>query len=85
MFKELRNDNDSAYLVCRYVSGFRPTHNGDGRYLLVWRLWSDGVVDRTNGRSTFRRARFTEVLPKAITAAAEEQHIRLENAHVRLE
>lgn len=53
------------------------THNGDGRYRRCWRLWSDGVVERTSSRSKYQPPFRDETVPPVIRAAAEERGVFL--------
>jgi len=55
----------------------KSTHNGDGRYRRCWRLWSDGVVERTSSRSKYQPPFRDETVPPVIRAAAEKRGVFL--------
>ena len=65
-------------IIAKYIAGRRPTHNGDGQYILVWRLWSDGRVERTNSRGKYRPVKAGETLPREIVTAAENHGVTLQ-------
>ena len=59
------------------------THNGDGRYRKVWRLWSDGTVERTSSRSKYQQPFTDELIPQAIRETAHEHGVTLKGFRER--
>ena len=53
------------------------THNGDGRYRQVWRLWSDGTVQRTDWRSIYQPPFTDELVPHKICEVAHAHGVTL--------
>ena len=70
-------------IIAKHVCGRRTTHNGDGSYTLVWRLWSDGRVERTNSRSKYQTYFSDEQIPAEITAAAQSAGIEIQQGRTR--
>jgi hypothetical protein len=61
-------------IVHKFKAGFRATHNGDGKYLLVWAVGVDGQVYRTTGRSMgYRPAQPGATYPDTIQTIAALQ------------
>jgi hypothetical protein len=56
-------------IIAKHTVGFRPTHNKDGKFLRVWRLWNDGIIERTNSRSKYRPT--SDTPPQVIVDAAK--------------
>jgi hypothetical protein len=64
-------------VICKTSTGGRPTHNGDGNFRRVWRLWSDGQVQRTSSRSKYQAPFRNESPPKIIKHTAEDLGLKL--------
>jgi hypothetical protein len=62
-------------IITKHVAGYKPTHNRDGRFLQCWRLWSDGIVERTNSRSQYRP--ISDIPPQPIVEAAKKAGITI--------
>ena len=60
-----------ATVIAKHVCGRRTAHTGDGCFTLSWRLWSDGRLERTNGRSKYQRYIVGECVPAALLSAAK--------------
>ena len=59
------------------ASKVKATHNGDGRYRKVWRLWSDGTVQRTSSRSKYQPPFTDEMVPETIREVAHQHGVML--------
>ena len=55
----------------------KATHNGDGRYRKVWRLWADGTVQRTSSRSKYQPPFTDEMVPETIREVAHQHGVML--------
>ncbi len=67
----------AAKIIAKHTVGSKRTHNGDGKFTRVWRLWSDGRVERTNSRSKYQPMIAGEMVPGEIVAAAEKAGVAL--------
>ena len=61
----------------------KATHNGDGRYRKVWRLWSDGTVQRTSSRSKSQPPFTAEMVPETIREVAHQHGVTLKGFRER--
>ena len=66
-----------GHIIAKSSKGKR-THNGDGSYYRkVWRLWSDGTVQRTSSRSKYQQPFTDELVPQKIRETAHEHGVTL--------
>jgi hypothetical protein len=68
-------------IVYKFISGYRATHNGDGKYLLVWAVGVDGNVYRTTGRVRgYRPAQPGVTYPETIKTISALQAAKYESS-----
>ena len=72
----------SGHILAKSGKG-KCTHNGDGSYRKVWRLWSDGTVERTSSRSKYQKPFTDEMVPQAIREVAHEHGVALKGFRER--
>ena len=71
-----------GHIIAKSSKGKR-THNGDGRYRKVWRLWSDGTVQRTSSRSKYQPPFTDELVPQTIREVAHQHGVTLKGFRER--
>lgn len=69
--------NGNREVIFKTSTGGRPTHNGDGNFRRVWRLWSDGQVERTSSRSKYQAPFRRETVPPIVTQWAHDLGLTL--------
>lgn len=72
----------TGHILVKASKGKR-THNGDGRYRKVWRLWSDGTVQRTSSRSKYQPPFTDEMVPQTIREVAHQYGVTLKGFRER--
>ena len=72
----------TGHIIAKSSKGKR-THNEDGHYRKVWRLWSDGTVQRTSSRSKYQQPFTDEMVPEKIRKVAHEHGVTLKGFRER--
>lgn len=65
-------------IIAKHTTGSKTTHNRDGKFTRCWRLWNDGVVERTNTRSKYQPRYECEAVPKPLVEAAAAAGVEIQ-------